>query len=321
MTHSTDPREVVAQLRPPGPEEVVCEFYPRLDVVHATDGEVYKVRTYATEAEAKEKESLLTRIGSSVRVQPILGRAGNSLVFAYLQVEPGDVSEHPAFFRQVGMTLAYLEGFREAPSRSAEVDETFNGWLRHLSRSGFVSPWAVRKAARLYKALRPREPRVCVVYLDAMPPNFGWVDGELYLLDEKHFKLGYEGISLIKPYLAMPHERWQEVREGYAGERSMASVQVHWEFLKLYYLAFSLYFYALGMAIGATSISTNPRLRRFRQAFVADLFPSKLARSLEWLYVQSRFSMEAVRYNRMRLRRRMGTIAGGESSAALEEGT
>lgn len=281
------------------------ELHPKLEIQPGSDGSLYKFRVYASEREAAQKEEILRWLGSEFPSPRFLGRSDRTLIFEFLETQQGDSLQTDSTFTQIGRILGSMAEYETDPPSNNGLDAIFQQRLHRLAKVGLISPIASRAALRRYDEIKPESANKCFVYWDAMPHNFGWNAKRLFVLDEKHFEFGYEGVGLVKPRVLLSETQWQKVWGGYRDVRETEFVEAHWTFLDLCYYVGALHFYALGLDIGAASYSKNSRLRYFHRALVRDLFQSRAAQFLEGLYIQFRYPIEALRYGRFRVERRL----------------
>ncbi len=97
-----------------------------------------------------------------------------------------------------------------------------------------------------------------------MPHNYGWYDGQLLMLDEKHLRPSFPGVGLVKPSFLLSPMDWQQVRAGYTSTASATTYNRNRSFLEFYYLVAALYFYSLIHVAERISLPQNPRFLSYR---------------------------------------------------------
>ncbi len=284
---------------------------PRGVLIDASDGNRYKVREYPSEEIAAEKEEIIQRVAGTILVPVLIGRLGKYLVFEYIHADDARANLGRKTYFAIGRALGCLADYKEDGSLIDVLDIEFNNWLEQLIRVGFLSSQVAAKADMAYQALKPAIPRLCLDYWDVMPHNFGWHGEQLYLLDEKHLRLSFEGVGLIKPSLVLQAQDWDAVLAGYQSVRPTAFFSQQRRFLQLYYLVGALNFYRQKMANGALSIPANPRLRRYYSILLSDLGLSDLSILFERIRFDYRFPRETAYIWRKRIAGRIRRGFGG----------
>lgn len=225
-----------------------------------------KIRTYDTETAAARMEALLARLDGAIHLPHLYGRRGRHLIFRYLSLDTEP--DLDGIYFGIGETLGRLNQLpAESTSPSSLADE-FAGWMRRFSRMGLLPAKITAQALEVYRRTVPQDAVICLDYWDAMPHNFGWSDGVVYMLDEKHLRPGFFGVGLVKPYFLLPPDGWAQVCRGYAGAASLREFERTQPFLEFYYLAAALYFYSLAIAAGRISPIRNPRYLDYRDRFI-----------------------------------------------------
>ena len=235
------------------------------------DGDPVKIRAYATEEEALEKENLLDQLREKIDIPEFFGRWRNYLVFRYLDLDQGDssVNIHESYF-SIGRFLGSINKIKVDEIGAEALQHEFSNWLDRLSRMRLIPSWVKGDAIAYYQQNKPQNLPICIDYWDAMPHNFGWTDGDFYLLDEKHLRPSYQGIGLIKPLYLLQEEEWQRVKEGYTSVSSTyQGIDDNLGFLKFYYLVAALYFYSLISAAGRISLGKNLRFLDYRDRLIS----------------------------------------------------
>jgi len=279
----------------------VAELYPAMTVQRSVSGCKYKFRRYAAEDEAAEKSRIYTALSDSLPRTPLCGAEGCLLCFEYIEAaETGFASVH---FQSLGAWLGNLAVETLDWESPGSCDAAYQFWLNDLEMGHFFSPAIIRLAKARYLKLRPARLLTSVNYWDAMPLNFGWKDGTLWLLDEKHLRPGILGVGLVKPRLFLPSQAYDLVVQGFGQPHLMSFIQEYEDFLEYYYRTYALWFYLRGMRIKATSFDKNPRLRRFRTAFIAALDVSEDGKRREQRYFTLHYPIQNARYFWMRIRR------------------
>ena len=232
-------------------------------------GNPVKIRVYATQGEAKEKEFLLLRLGDIIKFPQLIGRWRNYLVFRYLEIEVGmGLNSNQDSNYSIGYFLGLINANQLNEVPEEDLEDEFSDWLVRLSNMCLIPPWIVEDAKSYYKRYKPKDLPICIDYWDAMVHNFGWIGGEFYLLDEKHLRPSYQGVGLVKPSFLLAEDEWGRVKEGYEKVSSMQSINDNIEFLRFYYLVAALYFYSLSSAAGRVSLGTNIRFLNYRERLV-----------------------------------------------------
>lgn len=253
-----------------GELEDVSEGLTKSRVINTEGGEPVKIRAYATEGEAREKEELLNELKDIIDTPEFLGRWRNYLVFRYLDLEQGSSStaDQDSHF-SIGCFLGSINNIMVDDVDANALEEEFSGWLERLSGMRLIPKWVTGEARAYYLRNQPKELSICIDHWDAMPHNFGWTDGDFYLLDEKHLRPSYQGIGLIKPLFLLEEEEFRKVKDGYKSvSPTYQQVYAHLGFLKFYYLVAALYFYSLVSAAGRISLARNPRFLDYRESLI-----------------------------------------------------
>lgn len=238
-----------------------------LRVVKDTPVGAVKVRVYASEQEAQEREALLCSLAGKIHFPEILGRCSEALVFRYLEMDrPADPGGEAECF-ELGCFLAVLNS-TQADVKVIELDQEFAGWMERFGQMRLIPRHNAQKAAVFYQRIRPPELALCLDYWDAMPRNFGWHQGAYTLLDEKHIRPSFPGVGLVKPSFLLPAHSWRQVRAGYASRASLDGFDRYRAFLEFYYLAAALYFYSLISAAGRAALGRNGRFLDYRDRLV-----------------------------------------------------
>lgn len=274
---------------------------PQRFIIDAPDGRKLKVRAYPNEAWAVRQEQILHQIAEKIRTPELLGRIDRYLVFEYLEVQQITEDRGMEFYSRLGKILSDLASYLYPPTAAEELDIELHNWLKDLRQAGFISAWGEETLWQEYLRLRPEHPRVTLGYWDAMPHNFGTVEDELVLLDEKHLQPSFDGVGLVKPSLLLRPEEFARVLDGYRDAASSEFVDAHRRFLKLYYLLGALHDYLLRRRDGVKGIPGNARLRSYRwQAF--RLSTTGLSPSIrESTRFNLRFPMDSLRFVALKL--------------------
>lgn len=265
MINTTVLEEIVSSLSAldPAPDGLT-----HVRVVKDTRLGAVKVRVYATEAEACEKEALLNRLKGEIDFPKVLGRQQQYLIFRYLDLQTlKDDSPGLEVCFLVGHFLAVLNSVEEDQTNSQALDQEFMGWMHRLSEMRLIPAPVARKACTYYREKRPVDLPVRLDYWDAMPHNFGLLDGRLIMLDEKHVRPSFPGVGLVKPLFLLPAGHWNSLRQGYESLLSLDLFDRHREFIQFYYLACALSFYSLISSAGRASLGRNPRFLAYRDQF------------------------------------------------------
>ncbi len=205
-----------------------------------------KIRSYATDAEARRIAALLQDAAGKIAYPELLGRWRHHLVFRYLALEisePADTEPDTEF--QLGIFLGTLNNQPVVEPSVAELDAEFCGWLDRLQRLALLPGFTTEPLKERYHTSRPLTLPVRLGYWDAMPHNFGWHAGKFVMLDEKHLRPSFPGVGLVKPAFLLSPDKWQRVRFGYGSVASLTVYDRNRTFLEFYYLVAALYFYSL----------------------------------------------------------------------------
>jgi hypothetical protein len=226
-----------------------------------------KVRVYASERAAWQQESILRRLRGKVMTPALLGRVGAHLVFRYLDVDPIR-DDHADAYIEIGRFLGILNTTPVDHTGTIRLDTEFVDWLGRLRAMDILPGRAARQALAWYREHQPTRLPTCLDYWDAMPHNFGWMDEQLILLDEKHLRPSYPGVGLVKPSFLFSSDKWSRVQEGYRREATLGVFEEHRPFLEFYYLVGALYFYSLASDAGRVKLARNPRFLAYRERLI-----------------------------------------------------
>lgn len=248
----------------------VSEGLTKSSLGNTEEGDPVKIRAYATEEEAREKEDLLNALRDVIDTPEYLGRWRNCLVFRYLALEPGiSPTDDRDFHYSIGCFLGSINNIQMDDDNAKSIEKEFSSWLERLTGMRLIPHWVMEEAEAFYQCNKPEELSICIDHWDAMPHNFGWSDGVFYLLDEKHLRPSYQGIGLIKPLFLLEHEEWQKLKAGYDSvSPTYQKINAHLDFLKFYYLVAALYFYSLASAAGRISLARNLRYLDYRERLI-----------------------------------------------------
>lgn len=243
-------------------------------IVQDEFGTWYKIRGYATEDEAKEKELFLQRLAGIVEFPKLIGRWQNFLVFRFISLQ--DDSAQPGnefFYHHLGRFIAAINQFEWEDQRAEKFEQEFASWLTRLEKMRLIPPWIARRCNDYYREIYPLGLPVRLDYWDAMPHNFAIYQGHFTLLDEKHLRPSFMGVGLVKPSLLLDACAWKKFSEGY---EKLAPLNFFYEFkpfLLFYYLVAALYFYSLTSAAGRVSLAANQRYLDYRDRLIAIVSP------------------------------------------------
>lgn len=168
-------------------------------IIEDGSGGWLKVRGYATEREAQEKEEILRKLEKTIEFPEFLGRWRNFLVFRYLELDEGYGQPQDArFLYNIGKFLGTINHCARAEQGLDKFDREFEVWLNRLSFMRLIPPWIAQRSLDYYYGSKPRELPLGIDYWDAMPHNFAIYQGRFLMLDEKHLRPSYLGIGLVK---------------------------------------------------------------------------------------------------------------------------
>ncbi len=227
-----------------------------------------KIRAYDSEQSARDRANILDRLAGKVRYPELLGRWKQYLLFRYVALDPGETrSAEPELYRQLGRFLALLHS-EEGHTDAGQLDREFSGWLRRLVQTSILPAKIAHRVQRFYVQTRPNALPVSLDYWDAMPHNFGWMNGTLVLLDEKHLRPSFVGVGLIKPLFLLATPEWKSLQGGYTSVRDLSHFDKYRSFLEFYYLVAALYFYALIGLADRVDLAVNLRFLDYRDQLI-----------------------------------------------------
>jgi hypothetical protein len=281
------------------------------------EGRTWKVREYPSEDEAVGQEACLRLAAPAVPSPRLIARRNAYLVFAWPELDRprkkgADLAEG------IGDALAALNGIACPETSARSLLEEAARWLDRLVDQRILS----RKArgwvwSGLMQRLPP-SPRISLDYLDAMPHNFGVLDGRLILLDEKHLRPAFTGAGLVKPQAILPARQARVLREAYDRRAGTAGPGNPDDFLDVYYFIHALHFYAQRMEEGLAHLPAVARCRRYRRWLVARVSPSTFDGWAENVRFIAAYPVDALRFGLSKVR---FVLAGGARSEAAAEST
>jgi len=280
----------------------VGALYPAMSIQVSADGRQFKFRHYAEQVEVREIVRILETMDATLPATPLVGLSERMLCFEYIPLD--QQAKSGTLYEAIGVWMGRLAVKTQDWEMPSWMDTTASAWFDGLERSGFFSRAVVHRARAKYTALRPPAMTVCINYWDAMEPNFGYLNGKALLLDEKHLRPGIRGIGLVKPRLFLPKDVYASMLKGYALSASVEDLDQNEPFLEFTYRTYALWFYLLGMRIGATSYDGNSRLRQFRAAYLDLIEATPAERSRDQFTFIMRFPRQNARNFWRRVKRR-----------------
>ncbi len=276
-------------------------------VLHESPVGPIKVREYATEPEARRMEALLESLQGVIAYPTLLGRWQNSLIFQYVATaEPAFPTGERNTYFHLGKFLGTLNAQPASEVSGSALDSEYAGWLDRLAGLDLLPASTSAGLQSLYRQIRPADLPVRLGYWDLMAHNFGWVEGRLTMLDEKHLRPSFPGVGLVKPAFLFARPDWQQVRAGYETAMPLTLFDEHRPFFELYYLVAALYFYSLVHVAGRVSLAQNPRFLAYRDRLIRTAAPgSWLARAIGEAHLYRAFPRQIPSL----LRRRLGGLS------------
>lgn len=294
MSHAGDLERIAAMAALDFSEEIIQGFVlPLRTTVRSGDDKVFKVRIYPTAEWANRQEKALDRIEGIIPTPPLYGRVGQTLIFEHLDVDATELSI-PGAARSIGEALGRISNSGGADTSTGKLDAEFEAWLEEFEELALITSSAADSIWRAYQSLRPTNPAIGMDYWDAMPHNFGWRDGELVLLDEKHLRESYIGVGLVKPSFFLDAESFSEMLAGFSENAAASLFADNRQFLELYYSGAALHYYVQRILHGGRLVKANPRLRFYRGLLMRRSMQARANRIIESLWFSLRHPVETV---------------------------
>lgn len=197
-------------------------------------GKRFKIRAYLNRQAAKRQKSLLDQ--APQLFAKCFGQFGRFLILEYVEGSGHkNVSEE---FAALGHFIAEI-----AKVKTRQMDESdFDSWCDDLLKARIFTLRTISLVRRYYVEAQKLQVRWRLGYFDAMPANFVFKAGRPISIDEKHLRLGPEGISLIKPQSKLPSEAFSRILNAYCSTSHFDRFDdlKYREFLTFYYLIYGL---------------------------------------------------------------------------------
>jgi len=142
-------------------------------------------------------------------------RIDRYLVFKYVRGRTAH-SEEPELWEQI---LAEIPSFLEELSTvhtDRSLDDDFETLCENIDLAGIFQTRTMELIRRYYAEAQSMHIISGLEYYDAMPRNFAFTrEGKLFSIDEKHLRIGPQGVSLIKPMGQLSKADFSNLKEAY----------------------------------------------------------------------------------------------------------
>jgi hypothetical protein len=160
-------------------------------------GVLYKIRQCDDIKKAEAIEGNCRKVSGLGVIPVFYGRAGDSLVFEFVDGTDleKDISTEDAY--QLGQLLGKINNI---PAEDADFDADFFGWLDELYEGWVIGSEERKDIINAYDRTRPAHIETCLDYTDVRHHNFKKrKDGRILAVDDEALKTGYPlGSGLVK---------------------------------------------------------------------------------------------------------------------------